>query len=829
MSRERAAPTRPRLLHRLDENAGLVVVWGPTGYGKQALVDSWLATRPAGPVLRTATPRDGARRTYWDHVTELVAAAADDGPGVLVLDRPDLAADSDAWDRLVRIRASRPGLRVIATVCDATLFWDQGLGRLDVTVIGPAELEYTVAEVEALHRSHGLDLPERTVRDHHQGTGGHPALVNLSIDVRRVFGAQIEFETAQATAFFHRAVDRFVESMLTEISSGAIRELAVVLASVGPLSAGAASTLGVEDPENTLVVLERAGLLYRKPRSPSTGWQFPDAIRQSLLRLADRDGIRCPTSTLEGVARWFAANGEPVDALRLATEVQQWDLVADLFHEHWLVIGTVALDVLADTAAVLPDEIARTDAMLYYGRELVRRLASTTPRGTPRLVESERIRPLAPVLNTAHDLEALADQQSAEHAILCCALRTTAHRWRGEFSEAAHHNAQLMRMAVGLISDPRHGAVPVLLPHFCMHLGQSDQFLGNDERAEQFFRLAVDALEGARDGFAGRQTAGHLALLFALRGDIDEAQRWIEREATYGETPGWIGVAASLPAAVASGLVALDRLDLATATAALDGLPDLDDTLEYWVFVEYLRCQHDLVAGRPDVGLDRLGRVTSRFRHWMPSGSLAASLLGAAALDLRVAAGDAAAVAASADGTHPSETLAVARAALATGDLTRAVTLCRTLTADDGHPTRVRMEALLVEATALLGSADETRASVAWTRAMALSGDTGLVRPIAAVPLATRQRLSELGPAAPAVALERAVPIYPEAAPPVRLTERERVVLDALARGERVARIAETLFVSPNTVKTQLRSLYRKLDAHSRDEALATARERGII
>ena len=41
--------------------------------------------------------------------------------------------------------------------------------------------------------------------------------------------------------------------------------------------------------------------------------------------------------------------------------------------------------------------------------------------------------------------------------------------------------------------------------------------------------------------------------------------------------------------------------------------------------------------------------------------------------------------------------------------------------------------------------------------------------------------------------------------------------------------IAAELFVSPNTVRTHMRHIYSKLDAHSRSEAVDRARELGLI
>ena len=61
------------------------------------------------------------------------------------------------------------------------------------------------------------------------------------------------------------------------------------------------------------------------------------------------------------------------------------------------------------------------------------------------------------------------------------------------------------------------------------------------------------------------------------------------------------------------------------------------------------------------------------------------------------------------------------------------------------------------------------------------------------------------------------------------LTPRELEVLRLLAAGLSSSEIAERLVVSVNTVKTQLKSVYGKLDAHSRSAALARARALGLL
>ena len=61
------------------------------------------------------------------------------------------------------------------------------------------------------------------------------------------------------------------------------------------------------------------------------------------------------------------------------------------------------------------------------------------------------------------------------------------------------------------------------------------------------------------------------------------------------------------------------------------------------------------------------------------------------------------------------------------------------------------------------------------------------------------------------------------------LTDREVQILGLLAEGKSNKGIAQALFISESTVKTHLKSLFTKLDATSRAEAIAFAARRGLV
>lgn len=82
-----------------------------------------------------------------------------------------------------------------------------------------------------------------------------------------------------------------------------------------------------------------------------------------------------------------------------------------------------------------------------------------------------------------------------------------------------------------------------------------------------------------------------------------------------------------------------------------------------------------------------------------------------------------------------------------------------------------------------------------------------------------RHLLRRFQPPAPAAA--------PAAMPP--LTPREREVLQLIAKGLSYQRIADALGMSPHTVTTHIKQIYRKLEVNSRGEAVFEALQLGLL
>jgi LuxR family maltose regulon positive regulatory protein len=294
--------------------------------------------------------------------------------------------------------------------------------------------------------------------------------------------------------------------------------------------------------------------------------------------------------------------------------------------------------------------------------------------------------------------------------------------------------------------------------------------------------------------------------------------------------------------------VALGRLDLDTAAALLGELAVPERLVvreELWAFVAYARTELAVLRGDRLGALHALDVDVAEHADTHRPGSFVRDLLLGARADLLVALGDGNRARAALDEVADlPEMLRLRRARidLLTGDLVAARTHAVRV-AHGATMTRHRVSALLLEAVAEHRLGEGAAALVAASRAAELAHPQGLLQGFAQVPtddlraVAAQQPTAD-GPTRHAVGLLRElldgqvldrVATVPTRLTVVELTEREHAVLTELASTPSLEVVAARLFVSPNTVKSQVRSLYRKLGVHSRDDALVAAYRQGLL
>ena len=66
-------------------------------------------------------------------------------------------------------------------------------------------------------------------------------------------------------------------------------------------------------------------------------------------------------------------------------------------------------------------------------------------------------------------------------------------------------------------------------------------------------------------------------------------------------------------------------------------------------------------------------------------------------------------------------------------------------------------------------------------------------------------------------------------APPTNLTPREKEILNLITQGMTTVAIAETLFISQQTVRNHVKNIYEKLHVHSKAHAVAIALKEKIV
>jgi LuxR family maltose regulon positive regulatory protein len=366
-----------------------------------------------------------------------------------------------------------------------------------------------------------------------------------------------------------------------------------------------------------------------------------------------------------------------------------------------------------------------------------------------------------------------------------------------------------------------------------LHLGTLDDARRHLEFAHG---LAADTLTRAER----IECLGGLALLDYVQSGLGSASDHIAaaRELVGDTTLGQTGFAA--PALVAQVLIATEQHDLPQAGAVepemLLAARGTDWEPFSFTAAGYLRLAQLDLAG----GLDYLERARHGYRTWAPAGlGLSSAELIRASLLIHLDQGDEAWEILRDLPPYEHHLMCpariIAQLRLRHGDLGGAAESldgCERI-ADD-HSPRTLVEVRILRAAIEYERGDYRLSDVMFDRGLATIARTGSRAPLRLVPPGTLAGLAKRaldrtqGTEVSRILQHVAERTAGQGQLIEALSDRELLVLAEVEKGSTVAGIAAALFISPNTVKTHLRRLYRKLGVTTRTDAIRKAKSLGL-
>ena len=628
---------------------------------------------------------------------------------------------------------------------------------------------------------------------------------------------------------------------------GPLCDAVVGLAAADERPAPAAGAAADSYSRLVLDELERQNL-FLIPLDDQRGWYRYHHLFADLLR--HRLGHEQPALVAElhrRAARWFERQGAVAEAMGHALAAGESELATRLLAAH---AGRLAANGEMQTLQRWLDALPREQML-----------------ANPRLCLAQ-----VQVLLFERQVAVLEPYIQAAEAALAGAAEPDAVALRGELlSQRAHIAIEcgafadalaLARQAQAMLPDSEHWARSTN----GLMLGYALMVLGHTAEAATVHAENIRRSRAAGNALSALFSATEVVKLAMLQGRLGEARASAEQALSWVAAEGWEQLAPASALHIWLGNALLEQGDLAAAgeqlahAIRLSGQRPTITAARSHAFLARLRqLEGDTAAA--SVALAEVDRIC---QGWQPGGERA--FFEAYSARVRVMQGDMPAArrwAGQRAPWSPSESpsyfreielLTLARVALIAEAEPDDAAVAEQLAwlrehAQAGGRTAVVIEALTLEALA------HRRHSPALAHqrldaALALAAPEGMVGvfaelgpPIGGMLAQSQARRAPDDPLRPYLArllsvVARAPKSAPEqGAPQARaalpgaeaLTEREAEVLRLFAAGLTSAEIARHFVVSINTVKTQLKSIYGKLGAHSRAEAVARARELGIM
>lgn len=881
---------KPALAALLDRHEPLTVICAPKGYGKTALVSSWARGRPREDALVWVSCRlpsvmaDGMPAPFWARVagemwrsgqsavepglipgrSDVVAALAGrHEPLCIVVDDFDDNPDPRVAGEILELVQRFDLLYVVVLARTARSTEPLLASTVDSVVLGAQDLLLDVDDTTRLVAALGHDLSAESVRSLVRATGGWAALLRAVLvgpgprsrpgGRARAGGAAVQPAVVVAgpgrpdlrSVEASRPRDRldlavgfpYVRSVWDELDDPVLRRFVQRTGLLGAFTVDdAVWSTGLRDCGRVVRELVDVGLLVQQSDSGQLRYRYVEAVEQAAREIFRTAEPRRYRLAQRRMARLRTAQGRIDDAVLHLLEARTWETCAELVDLHWATLVAEHPEAVADVVERVPATVLARHPRLGIARAHL--LPVLRPQGGAPEIETRDTRrvvqaagPHAPRPEDGQTSQAMGSMEEGLAQIVT--LRLT-----GDYGAATDLAEQAQVGAAPILDGTDAVARGELAP--LLYEWAVTRFLAGDVAgALAAFRQGVDLARSAGRAVVLREAAVGAALCCALLGHLEQAEEWLLEVPVVDRGPGRVEPVENAQEGrgvqAVRAIVALERLEPAGDHGVLSqGGAGGESGLG--VVVLAVRSQIALHSGTHYEALSEVEASRATLDGTVASRSLREALLAAAAVDLYLGLGYVArarAAVAGVDTSYEVVALACARTDLVGGELDAAAARCATWLEKHLEGPRMRLDLLLVLAAAEAGRGRRHEAAVALEEATGLFRATGLLRSFLKVP---REVLEDLAPQVPAVrevldapGFAEADSVFPGESSRARLSSREMQVLRSLAESPSLASVARSLFLSSNTVKTHLRSIYQKLGTHSSVETVEKARDLGLL
>jgi LuxR family maltose regulon positive regulatory protein len=845
----------------------VTLVCATAGGGKTGLLRSWAAQTAEAVAWVTVERGERDAQRFW---LELIGALADvagdevikrvapvplfagdvvverlraqleglDEPLTLVID--DLhelgSDDALAWLETLLGRLP-PQLRVVLATREEPAL---GLHRLrvagELTELRGPDLRFSLDDTRDLLRAGGIVLSDAGIAALHELTEGWPAGVRLAAislaahpDPERFVS---EFSGSERNVAGYllaevlerqppRVRDLLLRTSILECVSGPIGE---VLSG----DAGAEAMLQRLEDQNAFVTsLDAARTRFRYHLL------FADLLRLELRRVAPA----AIPPLHRAAAAWHEREGEAVEAVRHYQAAGDWAPAARVLADGYLTLTMAGRgETLHALLGEFPADARLADGNLAAALAIDDILHGQLDEAAAELQVARRLAAAAP-----------AERRRLFDVYLAIIAVELARR-RSDLPEA-REATRALEAVLRAPAEPSQLSVPQDYRALAlMNLGIAELWAGRPEDARAHLEDALSRARRLSRPFIEVGCLAHLALAAPLTGQpLPLALELCERALAIAERHGWSSQSIATGAFAVAGMALVrmgrfaeteQRLARAEESLRAGGDPGTE------VVLHHARGMLRFGEGRLEEALAEFERARDLERQLAGEHALTVDVRGRA-LQVRVRIGDTDDVHLALERSGPEQRdragTRIARAAL---DLERdepEEALGALAPVIDGsapalHKRWVRVEALLLAATAHDRLGDRRAAEESLEAALELAEPEGLILPFMLWPARElierhpRHRTAHatllstiLDTLAGHVRRGPAAPLHDE------LSDAELRVVRYLPSNLTAPEIAAELIVSANTVRTHMRHIYAKLGAHSRSEAVARARELGLV